>query len=85
MQEAALRRLNVTAAHLRPSVSESAGRHDYKYRGETFKWNGWGFSDSEFCLNDKGEVQLVGDRYLFSGREVRVAGWLGPGEKSVGS
>ncbi len=40
-----------------------------EYRNESFKWNGWGFSDSEFSLSDNGEVQLTGDRYLFSGRE----------------
>ena len=39
-----------------------------EYRNESFKWNGWGFSDSEFTLTEAGEVQLTGDRYSFSGR-----------------
>ncbi len=40
-----------------------------EYRNESFKWNGWGFSDSEFTLTDGGEVALSGDRYSFSGRQ----------------
>ena len=35
----------------------------------SYKWNGWGFSDSEFRLTESGQVELIGDRYLFSGRE----------------
>jgi len=32
------------------------------------RWNGWGYSDTSFAMNDDGEVQLQGSRYLFSGQ-----------------
>lgn len=32
------------------------------------RWNGWGFADTAFVVNDKGQVQLSGSRYLFSGK-----------------
>lgn len=34
------------------------------------KWNGWGFDDTELVLNQRGQVELTGSRYLFSGREL---------------
>ncbi len=41
---------------------------DSSYRGhhqgkEPFKWNGWGYDDTEFKLNAQGEVFLSGKRY----------------------
>jgi len=32
------------------------------------KWNGWGYKDTEFYLNEAGLVALRGSRYLFSGK-----------------
>lgn len=32
------------------------------------RWNGWGFADTAFAINDKGQVELTGKRYLFSGK-----------------
>eukprot|EP00761_Pharyngomonas_kirbyi_P004548 gb/GECH01004553.1/.p1 GENE.gb/GECH01004553.1/~~gb/GECH01004553.1/.p1 ORF type:complete len:639 (+),score=161.78 gb/GECH01004553.1/:1-1917(+) len=31
-------------------------------------WNGWGYDDTAFVVNKKGQVELSGDRYLFSGK-----------------
>jgi hypothetical protein len=41
---------------------------DTGYRGhhqgkEPFKWNGWGYDDTEFKLNTQGEIFLSGKRY----------------------
>jgi alkyldihydroxyacetonephosphate synthase len=32
------------------------------------RWNGWGYKDTKFELNDKKEATLLGNRYLFSGK-----------------
>jgi hypothetical protein len=41
------------------------------------KWNGWGFKDTEFSLNDDGAVSLNGKRYLFSGKTLpSLRPWL---------
>lgn len=33
------------------------------------RWDGWGFTDTELCVDQKsGELQLLGDRYLLSGK-----------------
>ena len=67
------RRLLTTLRHLNPeqqnNSANSASPHDYKFNNRVQKWNGWGFADSVFDLNDKGNVELSGNRYLFSGRE----------------
>lgn len=31
-------------------------------RQELMKWNGWGYNDSKFLLNKKGQVELTGKR-----------------------
>ena len=36
--------------------------------GDQVRWNGWGYADTKFELNKKGQVQLSGTRYLFSGK-----------------
>ncbi|XP_054976638.1 alkyldihydroxyacetonephosphate synthase, peroxisomal [Sorex araneus] len=38
-----------------------------KKRQEVMKWNGWGYNDSKFFLNKKGQVELTGKRYPLSG------------------
>jgi hypothetical protein len=32
------------------------------------RWNGWGFADTEFALDNRDHAVLTGDRYLFSGK-----------------
>ncbi|KAL1785420.1 alkyldihydroxyacetonephosphate synthase, peroxisomal [Sigmodon hispidus] len=38
-----------------------------KKRQELMKWNGWGYNDSRFLFNKKGQVELTGKRYPLSG------------------
>ncbi|KAK0415892.1 hypothetical protein QR680_012177 [Steinernema hermaphroditum] len=38
------------------------------YRDNILKWNGWGYDDSYFQLNKKGQVTLSGGRYDMSGQ-----------------
>ncbi|XP_028618732.1 alkyldihydroxyacetonephosphate synthase, peroxisomal [Grammomys surdaster] len=38
-----------------------------KKRQEVMKWNGWGYNDSKFLFNKKGQVELTGKRYPLSG------------------
>jgi len=32
------------------------------------RWDGWGYSDTQFTINPDGLIELAGDRYLFSGK-----------------
>uniref|UniRef100_A0AAX7T6A7 Alkylglycerone-phosphate synthase n=1 Tax=Astatotilapia calliptera TaxID=8154 RepID=A0AAX7T6A7_ASTCA len=36
-------------------------------RQEIMKWNGWGYSDSKFLYNKKGQAEFTGKRYRLSG------------------
>ncbi|KAG7258296.1 hypothetical protein CRUP_002591 [Coryphaenoides rupestris] len=36
-------------------------------RQEVMKWNGWGYSDSRFHFNKKGQAEFTGKRYRLSG------------------
>ncbi|KAM8856836.1 alkyldihydroxyacetonephosphate synthase, peroxisomal [Synchiropus picturatus] len=36
-------------------------------RQEVMKWNGWGYSDSRFFFNKKGQAEFTGKRYRLSG------------------
>uniref|UniRef100_A0A8C9TXN6 Alkylglycerone-phosphate synthase n=1 Tax=Scleropages formosus TaxID=113540 RepID=A0A8C9TXN6_SCLFO len=36
-------------------------------RQEVMKWNGWGYSDSRFLFNKKGQAEFTGRRYRLSG------------------
>ncbi|XP_070436364.1 alkyldihydroxyacetonephosphate synthase, peroxisomal isoform X1 [Equus przewalskii] len=38
-----------------------------KKRQEIMKWNGWGYNDSKFFFNKKGQIELSGKRYPLSG------------------
>lgn len=38
-----------------------------KKRQEIMKWNGWGYNDSKFILNKKGQIEFTGKRYPLSG------------------
>ncbi|XP_045875169.1 alkyldihydroxyacetonephosphate synthase, peroxisomal isoform X2 [Meles meles] len=48
-----------------PAVQESGTIP--KKRQEVMKWNGWGYNDSKFFFNKKGQVELTGKRYPLSG------------------
>ena len=38
-----------------------------KKRQEILKWNGWGYNDSKFIFNKKGQVEFTGKRYRLGG------------------
>uniref|UniRef100_A0A7N6FIL9 Alkylglycerone-phosphate synthase n=1 Tax=Anabas testudineus TaxID=64144 RepID=A0A7N6FIL9_ANATE len=38
-----------------------------KTKQEIMKWNGWGYSDSRFLFNKKGQAEFTGKRYRLSG------------------
>ncbi|CAI5762215.1 alkyldihydroxyacetonephosphate synthase, peroxisomal [Podarcis lilfordi] len=38
-----------------------------KRRQEVFKWNGWGYNDSKFIINKKGQAEFTGKRYRLGG------------------
>ncbi|XP_043931246.1 alkyldihydroxyacetonephosphate synthase, peroxisomal [Protopterus annectens] len=38
-----------------------------KHRQEVLKWNGWGYNDSKFMFNKKGQAEFTGKRYRLSG------------------
>ncbi|XP_055348767.1 alkyldihydroxyacetonephosphate synthase, peroxisomal-like isoform X2 [Paramacrobiotus metropolitanus] len=44
-----------------------APAHTSKRRLE-LKWNGWGYQDSKFLVNKKGQVEFSGDRYGIAGQ-----------------
>ncbi|XP_024143053.1 alkyldihydroxyacetonephosphate synthase, peroxisomal isoform X1 [Oryzias melastigma] len=50
----------------KPFVS-SERRTVPRRRQEIMKWNGWGYSDSKFVYNKKGQAEFTGRRYKLSG------------------
>ncbi|OXB65858.1 hypothetical protein ASZ78_002777, partial [Callipepla squamata] len=34
---------------------------------EILKWNGWGYNDSKFIFNKKGQAEFTGKRYRLGG------------------
>ncbi|XP_029557978.1 alkyldihydroxyacetonephosphate synthase, peroxisomal isoform X2 [Salmo trutta] len=48
------------------STEENKGTVRRK-RQELMKWNGWGYSDSKFLFNKKGQAEFTGKRYRLSG------------------
>jgi hypothetical protein len=55
--QALLRQLSVQTGATPASTSE-------------LRWNGWGYADTTFGLNQNGHVVLSGSRYQFSGAEM---------------
>lgn len=53
-----MERLSLIAKHL------TTKRHD------PFKTQGWGYNDTSFSINHRGHVELTGNRYLYSGKEL---------------
>uniref|UniRef100_A0AAQ4R1S2 Alkylglycerone-phosphate synthase n=1 Tax=Gasterosteus aculeatus aculeatus TaxID=481459 RepID=A0AAQ4R1S2_GASAC len=45
----------------------SDGKSVPKRRQEIMKWNGWGYSDTKFLFNKKGQAEFTGKRYKLSG------------------
>ncbi|XP_047366255.1 alkyldihydroxyacetonephosphate synthase [Vespa velutina] len=41
-----------------------------KNRQDVLKWNGWGYKDSQFCLNDNNIIEFIGDRYPISNHKL---------------
>src|SRR3989338_1530334 len=37
-------------------------------RQKSTKWNGWGYKDTDFTMDDKKDVFVTGDRYVLSGQ-----------------
>nr|XP_023657471.1 alkyldihydroxyacetonephosphate synthase, peroxisomal-like isoform X2 [Paramormyrops kingsleyae] len=78
-QEAADRRLRLIAGHLHPRIAASECKAEAaesdpvraktvpKRRQEVMKWNGWGYSDSRFLFNKKGQAEFTGRRYRLGG------------------
>uniref|UniRef100_A0A4W3IKB2 Alkylglycerone-phosphate synthase n=1 Tax=Callorhinchus milii TaxID=7868 RepID=A0A4W3IKB2_CALMI len=53
------------------------------FRQEILKWNGWGYSDSKFTFNKKGQGEFTGKRYRHSGMILPgLKEWM---EKSFGA
>nr|XP_021334302.1 alkyldihydroxyacetonephosphate synthase, peroxisomal isoform X1 [Danio rerio] len=50
-----------------PGSSPSRQTPVPRRRQEIMKWNGWGYSDSRFLFNKKGQAEFTGKRYRLSG------------------
>nr|XP_014349357.1 PREDICTED: alkyldihydroxyacetonephosphate synthase, peroxisomal isoform X2 [Latimeria chalumnae] len=54
-----------------------------KRRQELLKWNGWGYNDSKFTFNKKGQAEFTGKRYRLSGMVLpSLRDWM---EKTFGA
>lgn len=67
---AAQRRLKITSSHVKPEFcSQETNKHGLSSEEcaarsvSTFKWNGYGYEDSSFSVNDDGVVQFRGPKY----------------------
>lgn len=61
--ERAASRLRLIESHM---TAQSPSKHVPKH--SWFKPQGWGYSDTAFRINEEGDVELTGSRYLFSGQ-----------------
>uniref|UniRef100_A0A8C3GA86 Alkylglycerone-phosphate synthase n=1 Tax=Cyclopterus lumpus TaxID=8103 RepID=A0A8C3GA86_CYCLU len=50
-----------------PSSCQPSGTMAARYTKEIMKWNGWGYSDTKFLFNKKGQAEFTGKRYKLSG------------------
>uniref|UniRef100_A0A8C0CRS0 Alkylglycerone-phosphate synthase n=1 Tax=Balaenoptera musculus TaxID=9771 RepID=A0A8C0CRS0_BALMU len=62
--ECKARRAAAAAATAAPTATPAAQESGTipKKRQEVMKWNGWGYNDSRFFFNKKGQVELTGKR-----------------------
>jgi alkyldihydroxyacetonephosphate synthase len=72
---AAQRRLKITSAHVKPENCSAESNKDGLSSEEcaarpisTFKWNGYGYEDTSFSINDDGVVTFRGPRYELHGK-----------------
>nr|XP_033802067.1 alkyldihydroxyacetonephosphate synthase, peroxisomal [Geotrypetes seraphini] len=74
----AQRRLRIISGHVQPpQTPEALSLHPCraptaagsipKRRQEVLKWNGWGYNDSKFIFNKKGQAEFTGKRYQLGG------------------
>ena len=49
-----------------PRTSTTA--HTCSKRRGDLKWNGWGYKDSKFIVNKRGQVEFLGERYGIAGK-----------------
>lgn len=70
--------IHAASIHTTSDSKEPPETSDSKEPPETLvRWNGWGFRDTAFALNAKGQVALEGDRYLFSGSAMpNLRAWM---------
>ncbi|XP_068101543.1 alkyldihydroxyacetonephosphate synthase, peroxisomal [Hyperolius riggenbachi] len=68
------RRLRVLSGHLKLGAAISLSECKApavasipRKRQELLKWNGWGYNDSRFTFNKKGQAEFTGKRYKLSG------------------
>ncbi|XP_073433534.1 alkyldihydroxyacetonephosphate synthase, peroxisomal [Dendrobates tinctorius] len=70
------RRLRVLSGHLQAGAAADLTASECKApaapsipkkRQELLKWNGWGYNDSRFTFNKKGQAEFTGKRYKLSG------------------
>ncbi|XP_019378549.1 PREDICTED: alkyldihydroxyacetonephosphate synthase, peroxisomal, partial [Gavialis gangeticus] len=55
----------------------------FSLRQELLKWNGWGYNDSKFIFNKKGQVEFTGKRYRLGGTVLPILKeWM---EKTFGA
>uniref|UniRef100_A0A674MXT0 Alkylglycerone-phosphate synthase n=1 Tax=Takifugu rubripes TaxID=31033 RepID=A0A674MXT0_TAKRU len=82
-EKIAQQRLKIIAGHLQKSESAVSAAECKAQRSNTdvsgdektvprrrqeiMKWNGWGYSDSRFFFNKKGQAEFTGKRYRLSG------------------
>jgi len=77
MDSKTLRRINTTCSHVHPSAEEqdfpaiaqeacaASKKYDPKLR-----WNGYGYADTAFFLNQKGVIEFRGPKYELHGKEI---------------
>ncbi|XP_075685625.1 alkyldihydroxyacetonephosphate synthase, peroxisomal isoform X1 [Rhinoderma darwinii] len=70
------RRLRIISGHLQAGTTAALAPNECKApvapsipkkRQELLKWNGWGYNDSKFTFNKKGQAEFTGKRYKLSG------------------
>ncbi|XP_053554468.1 alkyldihydroxyacetonephosphate synthase, peroxisomal isoform X1 [Bombina bombina] len=86
------RRLRIISGHLQPGTAPAISSNECKAtaapsipkkRQELLKWNGWGYNDSKFTFNKKGQAEFTGKRYKLSGMVLpALRDWM---EKTFGA
>lgn len=53
---------------LSSQITAAATVQDRSTTHSRLRWNGWGYDDTRFQLNHAGQVEISGNRYLYSGK-----------------